>query len=285
VKDGKSMDGQILFSFGGPFRYPAAMNRLKNPRSWFHSFVIACSLLVSVSVSRAALIAYEPFDYEANVPIVGQTNGFGFTSAWVPGGFNARLFDLFHINSGALTFPGLATKGTNHAGGEAPPPGTPGIAGVGRILATNLAVPGATCYLSFLHQVDADQEYASIVLGTGGGMAKELSIGKSASPPRYNIAQRGGVGRVFSNVQPAAGATVFLVVKMEFRNGPDRFTLFVNPTPGKPEPVSTAVKEDLDIEEAEMIYLYSRGTWSVDEIRLGTTWADVTPAQKTAPTQ
>jgi hypothetical protein len=45
------------------------------------------------------------------------------------------------------------------------------------------------------------------------------------------------------------------------------------------------VKEDLDLEEAEMIYLYSRGTWSVDEIRLGTTWADVTPAQKTAPTQ
>lgn len=261
------------------------MKRLKNFQRCFRSFAIACLLLVSASVSRAALIAYEPFDYEANVPIVGQTNGFGFTSAWVPGGFNARLFDLFHIHSGALAFPGLATKGTNHASGEAPPPGTPGIAGLGRILSTNLAVPGMTYYLSFLHQVDADQDYASIVVGTGRGMAKELSIGKSASPARYNIAQRGGGGRVFSDVQPAAGETVFLVVKMEFRNGPDKFTLFVNPKPGRPEPFSTAVKEDLDVEEAEMIYLYSRGAWSVEEIRLGTTWADVTPAQKLPSTK
>jgi hypothetical protein len=229
------------------------------------------------------LIAYEPFDYEANVPVVGQTNGFGFTSAWVPGGFNARLFDLFHINAGALTFPGLATKGTNHASGEAPPPGTGGIAGVGRVLSTNLAVSGATYYLSFLHQVEAEQEYASIVLGTGTG--KELSIGKSGTPPRYNIAQRGGGGRVFTDVQPEVGQTAFLVVKMEFKDGVDRFTLFVNPTPGKPEPASTTVKEDLDLDGAEMIFLYSRGAWSVDEIRLGTTWADVTPAQKPATTK
>lgn len=73
---------------------------------------------------------------------------------------------------------------------------------------------------------------------------------------------------------------MFLVVKMEFRDGPDQFTLFVNPTPGQPEPPTKSVKDDLDLESAEMIYLYSRGTWSVDEIRIGTTWADVTPAQK-----
>jgi hypothetical protein len=277
------MGAQILFSFRERFSYPAAMTRFENPHPSLHSLSAAVLLLLSVIASRAALIAYEPFDYEANGPIVGQTNGFGFSSAWVPGGFNARLFDLFHINSGALSFPGLATKGTNHATGEAPPPGTPGIAGVGRVLATNLAVPGATYYLSFLHQTEADQEYGSIVLGTGTG--KELSIGKSATPSRYNIAQRGGVGRVFSEIQPAAGETVFLVVKMEFRNGPDKFTLFVNPKPGRPEPISTAVKEDLDLEEAEMIYLYSRGGWSVDEIRLGTTWADVTPAQKLPSTK
>lgn len=113
---------------GGSAIQPA-MNGSQNPRRWFSSVAAVC-LLLSVSASRAALIAYEPFDYEANVPVVGQTNGFGFTSTWAPGGFNAWLFDLFHINSGALTFPGLATRGTNHASGEAPPPGTTGIAGL-----------------------------------------------------------------------------------------------------------------------------------------------------------
>lgn len=234
--------------------------------------------LTAVIQGHAALLAYEPFDYPPDAPIVGQTNGMGFTSAWVPGGFNARLFDLFRMNRGALIYPNLATKGTNHASAEAPPPGTPGIAGVGCLLGTNLAVAGAKYYLSFLHQPDGEEEYASVVVGTGEG--KELSVGKSGSVNEYHVSQRGGVGRVLSGVEPKVGQAAFLVVKMEFQEGPDRFTLYVNPTPGKPEPANGAVKDDLDLEFADTLFLYSRAAWSVDEIRLGTTWADVTPALK-----
>ncbi len=75
-----------------------------------------------------------------------------------------------------------------------------------------------------------------------------------------------------------AAITAFIVVKMEFRDGSDRFTLFMNPTPGKPEPSDGVVKEDLHLELADKLFLYSRGAWSVDEIRLGTIWHDVTPA-------
>ncbi len=67
---------------------------------------------------------------------------------------------------------------------------------------------------------------------------------------------------------------------MEFNDGPDRFTLYMNPTPGKPEPTSGVVKDDLNLEFAEGITLYSRGAWSLDEIRLGHTWSDVTPAAR-----
>ena len=67
---------------------------------------------------------------------------------------------------------------------------------------------------------------------------------------------------------------------MEFGEGPDRFTLYVDATPGKAEPANGVRKEDLDLPYADMIFLYSRAAWSVDEIRLGTTWADVTPPQK-----
>jgi hypothetical protein len=81
-------------------------------------------------------------------------------------------------------------------------------------------------------------------------------------------------------VEPIVGKTAFLVVKMEILDGPDRFTLFVNPVPGKPEPQNGVVKEDLDLEIADQVILYSRAAWSVDEIRIGTTWADVTPATR-----
>ena len=49
---------------------------------------------------------------------------------------------------------------------------------------------------------------------------------------------------------------------------------------GKPEPATGVVKDDLDLEFAEAITLYSRGAWSVDELRLGHTWEDVTPAAR-----
>ena len=66
---------------------------------------------------------------------------------------------------------------------------------------------------------------------------------------------------------------------MEFRQGPDRFTLFLNPTPGEKEPAMGAVKYDLDVELADTMRLFCFGAFSMDEIRLGTTWADVTPAK------
>jgi len=92
------------------------------------------------------------------------------------------------------------------------------------------------------------------------------------------------VNRTLSGVAPVVGKPALLVVKMEFKDGHDHFTLYVNPTPGKPEPAGV-LKDDLDLEFAEMLFLYSRAAWSVDEIRLGTTSADVTPAQKSGVTK
>jgi hypothetical protein len=229
------------------------------------------ALVLALAANRApaALIAYEPFDYPLGGAFVGSTNGFGFDEPWRPGGFNATLFNLAKMKPGALAYPGLATRGTNHLQIDAVPDGVAGIHGVARLLSTNLALPGAKFYLSFLHRPEGDAEYSSVVLGTGDN--PELSIGKSGSVRQYHISQRGGVGRVFSGVEPVVGKTVFLVVKLEFKDGPDRFTLYVNSIPGKPEPANGAVKDDFDLEFAEGFTLYSRGAWSVDELRLGHT--------------
>src|SRR6185295_16709524 len=151
-------------------------------------------------------------------------------------------------------YPGLATEGTNHLHIDAVP--GEGISGLTRLLSTNLNTIGAKFYLSFLHRPDGEPEYSSVVLGSGE--SAELSVGKSGSVPQYHISQRGGVGRVYSGLEPVVGKTVFIVVKMEFKDGPDRFTLYLNPTPGKPEPATGAVKDDLDLEFADQLFLYSR---------------------------
>ena len=225
--------------------------------------------------ATAELIVYEPFNYAAGTPLVGANQGIGFTSPWASGGWNARLFHLFQVAPGVLDYPGLATEGTTHVSGE-PPPDRSGIAGLGRTLASPLGREDGTYYLSFLHRPDGEEDYGSIVLGTGQG--NELAIGKSASTGEYYISNRGGVGRVLSGVPGEVGRTRFVVVKMEFRAGPDRFTLYMDPVPGTAEPGDGVVKEDLDLQYAEKIFLYSRASWSVDEIRLGTSWEDVTPA-------
>jgi len=255
--------------------------RIKRANHFHNCGCAACVFLfiwfLGVSHATAALLAYEPFDYVAGEPIVGQNDGLGFEAPWQPGGFNAKLFLVFRMKPGALTYPGLATSGSNHLSGEAPPAGVMSIAGVGRLLSTNLAVTGAKYYLSFLHRPDSADGYSVIVLGSGQG--EELAIGKPGSGQNlYYMTHRGGQGRVHSTVKPVVGKTAFVVVKMEFSDGSDRFTLFTNPTPGKPEPANGVVKEDLHLELADKIFLYSRGAWSVDEIRLGTTWQDVTPA-------
>ena len=232
--------------------------------------------LLAGSRAQAALLAYEPFDYPANVQLVGRTNGFGFSTAWTNAGYDPRLRP-FIMKSGALDYPGLAVQGTNCLNASE----YTGVAVVSRRLA---AVPGDTnrvLYLSFLHRLERNTEYGSVVFGVGRG--EELSIGRS-SHQRFSLVHRGGANRVFSDTKSTEGETGFVVVKMELQEGPDRITLYVNPTPGESEPVRGAVKDDLDVQFADTIFLQSRAAWSVDEIRLGTTWADVTPAAKSPPT-
>jgi hypothetical protein len=229
----------------------------------------------TASPISAALLAYEPFDYQAGLLLVGKGGGFGFGGPWTEGGFSARLFDQFKVKAGGLSLHKLATRGTNHVVGEAVLAPESGIAGLGRSFTNVLGEPGTTFYLSYLFRPDTQSEYTSVVIGTGSG--DELSIGKSGALNVYGLSQRGGTGRVPSNVPVTVGQTVFLVIRMEFKEGPDIFTLYVNPEPGKPEPVSSAIKNDFDLGEADSLFLYSRGDWSVDEIRLGTKWNDVTP--------
>ena len=91
------------------------------------------------------------------------------------------------------------------------------------------------------------------------------------------VEERGGGGQFASPVDVAIGETTLLVLRADLQPGNDRFTLYVNPSPLSPEPPTGIVKQDMDIGGLDGIVLYSTGAHSVDEIRWGTTFADVTP--------
>jgi hypothetical protein len=113
-----------------------------------------------------------------------------------------------------------------------------------------------------------------------GSLGNDLFIGKpgGGSSNQYVLETRGGTGQVPSGAAVEVGHTAFLVVKAEFVNGNDTFTLYANPKPGEPQPSSgDAVKSDLDLGTVSRIGIYSTGAFTVDEIRIGTTYADVTP--------
>ena len=93
----------------------------------------------------------------------------------------------------------------------------------------------------------------------------------------YDVEQRGGSGQVASPAKPVVGQTAFLVLKAQLQpSGNDVFTLYADPTPGAAEPSSGAVKQDLGIGTLSSLVIYSGGAFNIDELRVGTTYADVT---------
>lgn len=234
---------------------------------------------------KAALSAYDGFDYApAGSDLLGGNGGSGFSSAWKAGGFNASLNDNYDIASGSLSFGFLATSG-NRVQSSA----TEAIAGVTRDLQVPLGADGTTRYISFLLRPEGVvgegvfNGFFGVTLEQAG--EPEIFSGKPGADDtgHYVIEDRGGAGQVTSGVSVAAGQTAFLVIKAEFRAGADVFTLYVNPTPGGPEPISGATKSDSDVGTVAGLTIYSSGAFSIDELRVGETFADVTPIANRPP--
>lgn len=252
------------------------MTVFMRPACW----VAVTALILAATHAHAASLVYEGFDDTSpGVPLLGSSGGSGFASPWSPGGFNASIFTNYTVASGSLSFAGLQTSG-NHVTTSA----QNAISGLTRNLTTPLGTPGTTVYLSVLFRPEG-------VVGQGafGGffglylnastttpvLSQDLFLGKPGISNLYDIEDRGGINRQFSGVTATAGRTDLLVLRMDFTSGIDRFTLYVNPNVDGPEPTIGTVKQDSNVGIIPAVTLYSTGAYSIDEIRIGTTYADV----------
>jgi hypothetical protein len=243
---------------------------------------VVCLVVAVLSGSRdarGALLAYEPFDYSpAGADLNGGNGGFGFSGPWAPGGFNASLNNNFDVASGSLSFQQLLTGGNRVTSLS-----TTAISGLTRNLAVPLGAAGGTKYVSVVlrpeGQVGAGAFNGFFGLTLESPTEPEIYIGKpgSGAIDRYVVENRGGDGQVASNVTPTANQTALLVLKAQFTATNDLFTLYVNPTPGAAEPSSGLLKNDANLGVVNGLTIYSTGAFSIDEIRMGDTFADVTP--------
>ena len=74
------------------------------------------------------------------------------------------------------------------------------------------------------------------------------------------------------------GQTELLVLKAQLNSsGNDVFTLYANPTPGAPEPSTGTVINNITIGTLDSLNIYSGGAFTMGDLLVGTTYADVTP--------
>ena len=241
------------------------------PQKFFRLCVSGdCSGDVVSNCNPPGLLAHEPFDYAADSALDTLNGGVGFSGPWA----SSISGPNYTIANGSLAFaPLCASGGRMHS--------TVGHTRMSRPLSASFGSDGTTRYFSFLLRPEGVLNGGDLG-GFHGLQVGNLFIGKPGGAgggvlAPYVLEQVGGAGQVLSSVVPVIDETVLLVVKAEFTAGNDTFTLYVNPTPGSPEPDAGTVKSDLDLGTPNELFIYSGGEFSLDELRLGVTFESVTP--------
>jgi hypothetical protein len=253
--------------------------RLRRLPALLGSMLLAVTVL-SPSISRATLITYEGFDYNV-FSLNGQYGGTGWSTYWNQF-FNPDI--NYVVTNGSLAFGALNTSSNSVS--------TTGAAGfVGRFFTKpgNWAQTGVTNYWSILIRPNVtpttSQFYGLQIFSNNQntGNNADLFVGKNGDGPNWGL--QAGVGTdAFSSVAAQLNQTVFLVVRCIFAEGsPDSFVLYVNPTPGGPEPATpdATMMDDIGTQDGIALNTGNGGQASFDEIRIGSTYASVNTTSST----
>ena len=174
----------------------------------------------------------------------------------------------------------------------------------------NKAVTGITGigYFSFLLKVsdtiglstNANGDYFIGFGATSGASITNLAARTFVKKASGNKFQLGILNTTGGTVAPTfgpslyeIGSTILVVVKLDNTVSPIAASIYVNPLPGAAQPAATVTNNQgtSSLSNFASVYIRQHGTAAsgtgnlqIDELRIGATWADVTPAGITAPT-
>jgi hypothetical protein len=225
---------------------------------------LVAGLWASPATATASIIASETFSYSAGS--LGTASGdTGWTTNWAGGSTN-------------VTSPGLAFSGI----------------GSGLKLTTNNDNNGAFRSLAPQGTDGTTVWLGYLVSGTGAPVAagyeglslfqdgtENLFTGKRSNQTVWGVERSGGSSG--DSLMTADTATHYLVYKIEFGAGTtagnEKITMWMDPTPGLANPDNTAVATLTDVTNFTFnrvrIQSGNGASFNADEVRLGTTFADV----------
>ena len=238
-------------------------------RAWVGVAVLTGALVGSTSVGLAALSVYEPFNYTVSGTVSGNSGAgsFGFSTAWSGGSGTAT------ISSGSL--PGTSTLG-NMATMTANALTTP----LSRTLTSSLGGSSGTTYISFLLRPESAVGTSSAELRLSNGTSY-AGFGLNSNSGAYLIDQN-GTAQSTSASTATVNSPVLLVLKAVFvaGAGADTFSLFYNPAASSTEGVASASRS-FDIGTVTSLQIGGNLGFSIDEIKMGSAYADVVPEPST----
>ena len=240
-----------------------------------------CSISKNITAPECkpinALPYYEGFDYTAG-------NSLGAEQMWT----NANSGDNILATTGSLSYTGLTSNGNSivfdGAGIDCFSPITPTSAG--------------TVYYSFLMNVstmtgvsDANGGYLAGFGETSTNLGATLWT-KRIDDTSYNLGievrTANATNTTFDTNVYQTGQTYLVVVGYAFNaatGSDDVVSLWVNPVVGSPEPAATITDTHAATDLNNVSYFFLRQdsatetpTVQIDELRIGTAWADVVPA-------
>jgi hypothetical protein len=229
---------------------------------------------LTASQASATLLTYEGFNYTVGSSLDNQNGGTGWAANWGQ-------------------FLGGATSYTNAAGSLTDPTSTL-LTSAGKVQtagafagrynnAPGYGTAGTTNYFSVLIQLNytpTSGSFAGLQLFNNTGQG-DLFVGLNGSGANWGLQH--GSTNAYSTVAAASGQTVFLVLEADYGSASDTFKLYVNPTPGAAEPASPDATVSYLIGTQNGLGFNAGGPTSFDELRIGTTYADVTPVAVPEP--
>jgi hypothetical protein len=243
--------------------------------------VVLSAVLWVTAPAQAVPFFFETFNYAPGAALKNQPG-------WAEnGGANDTVVDV--IAAGSLAYPGMTNAGNSLRTG--------GKFSFDSYVGANDNDPnsfiggdGNTFWFGFLlkrtvagNGGSTNPDYGGLLLGGNPNPVNNLFIGKpgAGATGNYVIEAGDGSNQHASTVAESIGNTAFLAVKITFHDaGMEDISLFANPSVLTPEGSLVASASG----QLEMFafndFFISTGTnanWIFDDIRMGTTFADVAP--------
>jgi hypothetical protein len=279
-------------------------------------------LLSSPRKVTATIIAYEGFNYPDGSDIVGQNGGTGWANEWNTNAPNSAGGSSF-VLAGSLAYTDSLGNALTTSGGKCLNSGTNGASQPGRTLSQLVGtnVNGETTWMSLVGVRIGAKTGTAGPGGTptfeGGAnvtLWDDVTAAAAASGQRLGIGENTGAAADVWTISPQGassqrknttnyvGDQAFLVVRIDHTNDVvngftnDNVYIWINPVLSS-EPLLASATTNVIATDTTFDYSFNRirlfaralngsaapAEWLLDEIRIGTTYADVAPYAPSLP--